>query len=98
MLPWTSTESLPVSLLDLGAGLAEGFPGWGRASLVGEGLPWLGKGFPGDSDGKESPCNAGDLGSIPEGGHGNPFQYSCLENPRTEEPGGHSHGAAKSWT
>ena len=32
-------------------------------------------------------CNAGDLGSIPgsgrfpRGGHGNPFQYSCLENP-----------------
>lgn len=27
LLPWTSTESLPVSLLDLGAGLAEGFSG-----------------------------------------------------------------------
>ena len=44
-------------------------------------------GFPGDSDGKESACNAGDLGSIPRlgrfpgGGHGNPLQYSCLENP-----------------
>ena len=25
-----------------------------------------GKGFPGDSNGKESACNAGDLGSIPE--------------------------------
>ena len=43
--------------------------------------------FPGDSDGKESACNAGDLGSIPglgrspRGGHGNPLQYSCLENP-----------------
>ena len=40
-----------------------------------------------DSDGKESVCNAGDLGSIPGlgtspgGGHGNPLQYSCLENP-----------------
>ena len=39
------------------------------------------------SDGKESACNVGDLGSIPDlgrspgGGHGNPFQYSCLENP-----------------
>ena len=39
------------------------------------------------SDGKESACNAGDLGSIPGlgrppgGGHGNPLQYSCLENP-----------------
>ena len=42
--------------------------------------------FPGGSD-KELTCNAGDLGSIPGlgrapgGGHGNPFQYSCLENP-----------------
>ena len=44
-------------------------------------------GFPGGSDGKESTCNVGDLGSIPRlgrspgGGHGNPLQYSCLENP-----------------
>ena len=44
-------------------------------------------GFPGGSDGKGSTCNAGDLGSIPGlgrspgGGHGNPLQYSCLENP-----------------
>ena len=44
-------------------------------------------GFPGGSDGKESVCNAQDLGSIPGwgrspgGGHGNPLQYSCLENP-----------------
>ena len=44
-------------------------------------------GFPGCSAGKESACNAGYLGSIPGlgrspgGGHGNPFQYSCLENP-----------------
>ena len=43
--------------------------------------------FPGDSDGKESICNAGELGSIPglgrspQGGHDNPLQYSCLENP-----------------
>ena len=42
--------------------------------------------FPGGSDGKGSACNAGDLGSItglgrsPGGGHGNPLQYSCLEN------------------
>ena len=42
--------------------------------------------FPGDSDHKESTCNAGGLGSIPGlgrslgGGHGNPLQYSCLEN------------------
>ena len=44
-------------------------------------------GFPGGSDGKESSCNVGDLGSIPGlgrflgGGHGKPLQYSCLENP-----------------
>ena len=44
-------------------------------------------GFPGGSDGKESACNVGDPGSIPGlgrfpgGGHGNPLQYSCLENP-----------------
>ena len=37
--------------------------------------------------GKASACNAGDLGSIPGSGrspgerHGNPLQYSCLENP-----------------
>ena len=43
-------------------------------------------GFPGGSDGKESVCNAGDLGSIPGlrrspgEGTGNLFQYSCLEN------------------
>ena len=41
----------------------------------------------GGSDGKESTCNAGDLGSIsgsgrsPGEGNGNPLQYSCLENP-----------------
>ena len=39
------------------------------------------------SVGKESACNAGDLGSIPGlgrspgEGNGNPPQYSCLENP-----------------
>ena len=43
--------------------------------------------FPCGSDGKESACNAGDLGSIPgsgrslAGGNGNSLQYSCLENP-----------------
>ena len=44
------------------------------------------KGLPGSSAGKESTCNAGDLGLIPGlgrslgGGHGDPLQY-CLENP-----------------
>ena len=51
-------------------------------------------GFPGDSDDKESACSAGDQGSIPGlgrypgKGNGNPLQYSCLNNPMTEEPGG----------
>ena len=40
-----------------------------------------------ESFGKESACNAGDLGLIPGlgrppgEGNGNPLQYSCLENP-----------------
>ena len=43
-------------------------------------------GFLGGSDGKESACNVGDwglthrLGRYPGEGHGNPLQYSCLEN------------------
>ena len=43
-------------------------------------------GFPGSSNGKESACNAGDLGltpgsgRVPGEGHGNSLQYSCLEN------------------
>ena len=46
-----------------------------------------GGGFPGGSNGKESACNAGDLGLIPGSGrspgegNGNPLQYSCLDNP-----------------
>ena len=45
------------------------------------------KGFLDGSDSKESACSMGDLGSIPGlgrspgEGNGNPFQYSCLENP-----------------
>ena len=47
-------------------------------------------GFPDGSVVKNPPANAGDsghMGSIPGsgrssgGGHGNPLQYSCLENP-----------------
>ena len=44
-------------------------------------------GFPGGSEVKVSACNAGDLslipgpGRSPGEGNGNPFQYSCLENP-----------------
>ena len=55
------------------------------------GGPWwplhINWGFSGGSDGEKSTCNVGDLGSSPglgrspRGGHGNPLQYSCLENP-----------------
>ena len=43
--------------------------------------------FPGDSDGKGRASNVTDPGLIPGSGrspgegNGNPFQYSCLENP-----------------
>ena len=49
------------------------------------------RGFPGSASSKEPPCQCRrlrDMGLIPEsgrsprGGHGNPLQYSCLENPK----------------
>ena len=49
-------------------------------SMALTGLPWR-------LSGKKTACNAGDLGLIPGlgkapgGGHDNPLQYSCLENP-----------------
>ena len=62
------------------------------------GLPWW-------LSGKESACNAedtGDSGSIPglgrspEGGHGNPLQYSCLENSMDRGAWGATvHGVAE---
>ena len=52
-----------------------------------------------------SACNAGDLGSIPGSGrspgeeNGNPFQYSCLENPMDRGAWWAAvHGVPKSWT
>ena len=57
-------------------------------------------GFPGGSAGKESSCNAGDLGLIPGlgrspgEGKGYPFQYSGLENSMDCIV----HGVTKSWT
>ena len=51
-------------------------------------------GFPRGSVGKESACNAGDAGVVgsipgsgrsPRGWHGNPLQYSSLENPMDRE-------------
>ena len=62
-------------------------------------------GFLGGSVCKQSACNAGDTGSIlgsgrsPGGGHGNPLQYSGLENPRHRGAWWATvHGVAKSWT
>ena len=49
-------------------------------------LFWVNVGFPGGSAGKESACNARDLGSVPGlgrcpgEGKGYPLQYSGLEN------------------
>ena len=68
-------------------------------------FPWWEEGFPGGSDGEESACSVGDLGSIPgpgrspREGNGNPLHYSCLENPMD---GGTwqatVYGVTKSWT
>ena len=66
------------------------------------------RGFPGGSVIKNPPANAGgagDLGLIPGsgrspgGGHGNPLQYSCLENPMNRGTWWATvHGVAKSQT
>ena len=62
-------------------------------------------GFSGGSDGKQSACNARDLGSIPGSGrssaegNGNTLEYSCLENfMDTGAWRAIVHGIAKSWT
>ena len=66
------------------------------------------EGFPGGSVVKNLPANAGDIrdmdlmpgsGRSPGGGHDNPFQYSCLENPMDRGAWRATvHGVAKSWT
>ena len=66
--------------------------------------PWL----PGGASGKEPACQAGDIrdaDSIPGlerssgEGHGNPLQYSCLENPMDRGAWGTTvHGVTQSWT
>ena len=59
------------------------------------------KGFLDGSDGKESTCNVGDLGLIlglgrsPGGGHGNPLQNFCLENPHGQNLAGYSPWGCK---
>ena len=61
--------------------------------------------FPHSSINKESACNTGDLGSIPElgrapgEGNGHPLQYSCLENSMDRESWQFIvHRVTKSWT
>ena len=63
-------------------------------------------GFPGGSEAKSLPANAGDVGSvnpggrkIPGEGNGSPLQYSCLENSMDRGAWQPTvYGAAKSWT
>ena len=65
-------------------------------------------GFPRGTSGKEHACQCRrlrDMGSIngsarsPGGRHGNPFQYSCLENPKDRRPlWAMGHGVTKSQT
>ena len=63
------------------------------------------RGFPDDSDGKESARNAGDSGSIPGAGrfpgegNGYPLQYSCMKNSMDQEVWWATvHGITKSQT
>ena len=61
--------------------------------------------FPGDSEVKNLPADAGDVDSVPGlgrspgGGNGNPFQYSCLENSMDRGAWQAAvHRITKSWT
>ena len=61
--------------------------------------------FPGGSVVKNLPANTGDMslipgwGRSPGGGHGNPLQYSFLENPMDRGTWWATvHGVAESWT
>ena len=69
---------------------------------VSSGLQWLPWWISGK---KKSACNAGHLASIPGlgrspgGGHGNPLQYSCLENSMDRGAWQATvHRVAQSWT
>jgi len=69
------------------------------------GVKKKGEGFPVGSNGKESACNVGDVGSIlrlgryPGEGYSYPLQYSCLENSMDRGAWQATvHGVAKSQT
>ena len=65
------------------------------------------RGFPGGASGKNLTANAGHVrdassipgsGRSPGGGHSNPLQYSCLENPMEREAWqAADHSVAKTW-
>ena len=82
--PWGCTES---DTTGSSAGKEYACNAGDASSIPGSGRSPEGVGFPGGSNGKESTCNIGDLGLMPGlggspgGGHCNPLQYSCLENP-----------------
>ena len=96
MTLWTIAYQSPLSLGFFRQEYWSGLPcpppgdlpdqGIGPVSLISPALAGS-SGFCGGSDSKESACNEKDLGLIPGlgdppgGGHGNPLQYSCLENP-----------------
>jgi len=69
------------------------------ALLVGS--PSDGRGFPGGSEVKNMPANAGDAGLIPGSGrssgegNGNPLQYSCLGTHRQRSLVGYSPWSCK---
>jgi len=74
-------------------------PGSGRSPEERIGYTPVFLDFPGGLDSKGSACKVGDLslisglGRSPGGGHGNPLQYSCLENPHGQRSS--VHGVTK---
>ena len=78
--PWTAAYQAPLSM---GFSRQESWSGVPLPSP----LTMLFVGFSGGSVGKESACNAGDLGLISGSGrspgewNGTPLKYSCLKNP-----------------
>ena len=89
---WREKKAVPTPTFDLGL------------FLISHSLEVL-LGFLYGSGSKESAYSVGDLGLIPGsgrspgGGHGNPLQYSCLQNPMDRGDWRATvHGFPKSWT